>query len=288
MYKKILSFTLVAIMVISMSTTTFASDDIKNKDEVQVNGKFNKDDEYASMIKEKEDIAMQYYLAKVNQDSNTAIKSLNKLKNNSTSSPRMKSGSISPQAVKSAKLAIFQVPQEKSFWCGYAAMKSLLDYEGVEKTQTEIAGEVYSVEKDCPWYISNGDEKSQFPVAVKLTDWASVNYVPYPYGAAGGTVFTASDLKPKIIATIDLGHGLMALGKSCGDLPKHESILPGYPAREIGHWIAVYGYEDNGTSVWIIDPAKSKVISWSENINAYYSISSLKLAAFTKTRGIIW
>ena len=36
------------------------------------------------------------------------------------------------------RLAIYQVAQEKNFWCGYAAIKSLLDFEKVDMTQEEI------------------------------------------------------------------------------------------------------------------------------------------------------
>lgn len=38
----------------------------------------------------------------------------------------------------------------------------------------------------------------------------------------------------------------------------------------------------------IVDSAKSDVISWSDNISRYYSVSSSKLASFASTRVIIW
>ena len=38
------------------------------------------------------------------------------------------------------RLAIYQVAQEKNFWCGYAAIKSLLDFEKVDMTTMVIIG----------------------------------------------------------------------------------------------------------------------------------------------------
>ena len=287
MLKKIISYVLVVVMVICMNTTTFASDSTTENDEVQVDGKFIKDNLYASMIKEKEEIAMQYYLAKVNKDSEASAKLLNKLKGYSTSSPQLKSGVISPYAT-SARLFISQVPQEKSYWCGYAAIKSLLDYKGIEKTQGEIVEAVYKKDKDCPWYLTNGNETSQFPVAVYLYNMTGAYYIPCPYGAAGTTKITTDMIEPKIVSTIDSGHGVMILGSSRGDLPNDESKLPGYPSIRVDHWVASDGYEGLGTITWIVDPAKSKVISWSKDIEPCYKITTTKLVAFIKPRGIIW
>ena len=40
--------------------------------------------------------------------------------------------------------------------------------------------------------------------------------------------------------------------------------------------------------IWIVDPAKSEAVSWGDKIDKYYSITSKKLAAFGKARGLVW
>lgn len=249
-------------------------------------GPFVSDSEYEAQVREKEALAMEYYTAKLHRNYDAAEQILDKLKGNSVTTPQNRS--ISPYAAN-ATLNILQQPQEKNYWCGYAAMKSLLDYEGISKTQTQIAQQVYSPNIACPWYTINGSDKSQFPVAVKLTEWTGYNYVPYPYGAAGGTNLSSSEVRARIITTIDVRHGVMICGNSRGDLDSdHISKLPGYPNDNIGHWVASDGYTDNGRYIWIIDPAKSPAVSWSGSINPYYTVDSEKLTAFAKSKGIIW
>ena len=165
---------------------------------------------------------------------------------------------------------------------------AMLDFEGINKTQLQIAQETYDEDSALAWYTIDGSDHSQFPAAVKLKELTGFNYVPYPYGAAGGTNIQASNIDYKIKSTINQGHGVLICGRSYGNIPGHASILPGYPASEIGHWIASDGYKDDAASIWIVDPAKSDVISWSNNISAYYEVTATKLAAFAKARVIIW
>ncbi|MCM1487056.1 MAG: C39 family peptidase [Firmicutes bacterium] len=189
---------------------------------------------------------------------------------------------------ESKRLSIYQVPQERSYWCGYAAMKSLLDYEGVSMTQEEIAKKVYSPDQDCPWYFGDGTTKDLYPVPNVLKELTGFNYIPYPIHAAGSEVLTESAVRARVTSTINLGHGLLACGESYRTYDQEGSRLPGYPYRRISHWVAIDGYSSEGYNVWIVDPAKSDVISWSGNISAYYSIPSEKLASFATMRGLVW
>lgn len=72
------------------------------------------------------------------------------------------------------------------------------------------------------------------------------------------------------------------------------SRLPGYPTNiNVGHWIIADGYiwETNTqsvTGIQYIDPAKSDVISWSDNISAYASTDLTNMFKFARSRGIIW
>ena len=256
-------------------------------DGAPVIGEFKYDPVYAGFIMQKEQKALAYYRAKKAGNSALTKSLLSEFDSLNTKRSGFKVSSVNLLA-SAKRLSIYQVPQETGYYCGYAAIKSLLDYEGISKTQDDIADEVYNQDNACPWYLSNGDTRDQFPVPNYLTDEIGFYYVPYPYGAAGATNVTASDIKPKVVSTIDNNHGLVACGRSYGNISGHASILPGYPAREIGHWLAIDGYKTDGDETWIVDPAKSSAVTWSSSITAYYSITTEKLAAYVKARGIVW
>lgn len=186
------------------------------------------------------------------------------------------------------RLAIFQVPQERDYWCGYAAMKSLLDFEGVNMTQEEIANMVSSPNSSCPWYTIDGTTLSQYPVPKVLRELTGFYYIAFPLNSAGATVLTESDIKPKVVFTIDHGHGLLACGQSYRRYDREGSRLPGYPEYIVTHWVAIDGYQSDGSEVWIVDPAKSPVVSWSDSISKYYLVSAEKLASFATMRGIVY
>lgn len=203
----------------------------------------------------------------------------------------------SPQARATARLLdIDQVPQERYNWCGYAAIKSILDSVNVSKTQTEIATDIRganNIDSSCPWLWSHGDTIDQFPVPNYLNEEITANaetflYIPYPFGNAGATILSAEDVKTRVMSTVDSGRGVLSCGDSRGDLGGHVSILPGYPARRVGHWIVIRGYLSNGDKVYIADPAKSDAVSFSDDISAYYTITTETLAAYASAKGIVW
>lgn len=286
---RIIALNLICIMLMGTGALSFASAKVPDEDYedyAPVIGEYIYDAELEVLAAEKERTAKQYYNSKLSR-SMTAEENLNIFAKKQVTTPLLKEGSPSLYA-KTRRLAIFQNPQEKYNWCGYAAIQSLLDYEGISKTQNRIARDVYKTDYSCPWYLSNGNDRSQFPVPVYLTDQIDFYYIPYPKGAAGTTDITGEDIDFRIVSTIDSGHGVMACGISYGNKKNDPSILPGYPARKIGHWIAIDGYQDYGDEIWIIDPAKSEEVSWSDDISRYYSISADKLAAFSKSKGIVY
>jgi peptidase C39-like protein len=292
MKKKFIAIFLAAVMVCIFGTmNVFAinyneiNDENKIEDYAPVIGEFHYDSEYAAKIADKEQKAKAYYRAKMTGNTALANNIMNEIK--ATYDKVRPDNSLAPLA-SSERLDIFQVPQETDFWCGYAAIKSLLDYKDIDKTQSTIADEVYGQDSSCPWYLSNGDSRDQFPVPIYLTDEINFVYAPYPYGAAGSTDVEASDIDWRIISTIDSDHGLVVCGTSYGNKLNDPSILPGYPAREIGHWLAIDGYKSDGDEIWIIDPAKSDEVYFSDDIDAYYSVTTAKLAAFVESKGIVW
>lgn len=183
-----------------------------------------------------------------------------------------------------------QIPQEKSYYCGNAAAQSVLYYKGISCTQTQLAGKKYLRTEDfgnTPWYLSDGDSKSQFPMAITLTKLTDINYTPAPYGDAGANPLSPSDLKSKIVATLSTKNGVVICGESKAD-SSHPSHLPGYPSKNVGHWLVCFGWNEITEQALIRDPAKSEAVSWGGNIQASYSISDEKLAAFAAPRGIIY
>ena len=93
-------------------------------------------------------------------------------------------------------------------------MESLLDYDYKDMTQYEIANIVYTPDKACPWYLSNGNSIDQFPVVTALRKYIGYSYIPYPYGAAGSTTLSGSELSWRVKYTICKEHGLMVCGTS--------------------------------------------------------------------------
>ena len=288
--KKFVLILLAMMLCLSGITNVFAENyekiQIESYDNAPAIGQFRYDSEYAAKIAEKERRSKAYYEAKMSGNTKLANDILNEMKTIYDKSIQ-DGGNFSPLA-SNKRLAIYQEPQATDFWCGYAAIKSLLDYEDISKSQSTIADEVYDQDSACPWYLSNGDSRDQFPVPTYLSNEIGFFYAPYPYGAAGTTDVKASDIVPKIVSTIDKNYGLMVCGTSYGDRDGDPSILPGYPAVRIGHWLAIDGYKSNGDEIWIVDPAKSDEVYFSDDIDAYYSVTSDNLAAFAKSKGIVW
>ena len=187
---------------------------------------------------------------------------------------------------------IVQYPQETSYYCGPAAVKSILSGVGnTTVTQSTLAGSSYlktSVYGNTPWYITNGSSTSDYPAYNTLHAFTTYNYYPYPYGTLG-TPPTSTGLSLRIKQTTSYGYGVLACGESQASY-SHASHMPGYPtSSNIGHWVAVNGYMDDGNTIWIVDPISgSSAISWSGNVSAYYTVTLTKFTAFVAPRGIFW
>ncbi|QNK39331.1 C39 family peptidase [Caproicibacter fermentans] len=179
------------------------------------------------MIQKKSKQAEEYYEAKKNGNYSLARQIL--ADNQSTKNDKFQSFSLN---ATSNRLSIYQCPQEKNIWCGYAAIQSLLNYEGYNLSQKTIANEVYSADSSCPWYLSNGNSYDQFPVPNYLSEKTNFTYGPFPYGAAGSVSTTVSEIKSKVVSTIDYGHGVLA----CGTSTPTNKLNPAYPDAKITHW----------------------------------------------------
>ena len=65
-----------------------------------------------------------------------------------------------------------------------------------------------------PWYWIDGSDRSQFPSATILNEYIDYNYAPYPYGAAGDTTPSVTDITNKVAYGLDFGHGVLACDTS--------------------------------------------------------------------------
>lgn len=266
---------------------------------------FKVDPSYALKVQQKQQAAKNYYQALIS--GNTTLANQYKSKFEKITNPILYQSKLSQSQTMSSIYEplptswriwdLLQCPQEKNYWCGCAAAQSILNNIGINKTQTQLASNTYlQTERfgNTPWYISNGNEFTQFPMATTLEKAqyevgnSAFAYVPSPLGAAGSNPLTVEECKTYVVSTtsaFDDGYGVAACGAS-----KNVSgyRLPGYPASYIGHWIVSDGYSNNGNTIWIVDPAKSSAVSWSGSIEAYYSISATLFRNFIEPRGMIW
>lgn len=304
-------FIICAITINCISFSTFAiesgSNNVSTKiqSEQYVSEVYKPDPSYALKVQKKQQIAESYYQAVVSGNIALANKYMSEFE--SISNPVLYQTKLLQSETRATTYEeipsswriwdLYQVPQEEDYWCGCAAAKSILDNIGIVKTQTQLASDTYlQTERygNTPWYITNGNEFSQFPMATTLMNVqyevgnSAFGYVPSPLGAAGANPLTVDQCKSYVMSTTSAfgdGYGVAACGASQNVTGYR---LPGYPASYIGHWIVSDGYKDNGNTIWIVDPAKSSVISWSGSISAYYSISATLFRNFIQPRGIIW
>ncbi len=302
MKKRVLGLTLSLVLIaVSFSVPVFAdkSSDIKSEFDKGIYkleriaptiGEFKADPKMYEIVKKKEALASDYYKSKLSGDKKLmkSIMSESIKFNEKLTGKKEKVDKKGTKASSQRSLPIYQKPQVKNNYCGYAAIQSLIQYEGEYKSQYKIAKKVYKTTRSCPWYLSNGNSYSQFPVPKYLKNISGYYYMPFPYGTAGTTSITTSQVKSKLVFTIDRNHGLMACGTSKGHIKDHPSKLPKYPNSKISHWLAIKGYKDYGNRVYIVDPAKSSAVEWGNKIDRYYSIPTWKLKYFISTRGLVW
>lgn len=223
-------------------------------------------------------------------------------------------GTLSASAASYKRISgVWQYPQETDYWCGYAAFQSAINNEQRIKnmvnsynyiwSQTDVANYMedhynmhpydnsYYNGKDgsLSWYTGGKDvdsDRKYYPVALALTELTkSFTWAPYGCGTTGESELKASEVKDRIVSTLNGNHAVLALGVSN---PNGSSYIPGYPNRWTRHWICLDGYKDYGNSVWIVDPAASSSHCTGFNISRYYSVSIDKFTDFAYRGGIIW
>lgn len=184
-------------------------------------------------------------------------------------------------------------PQERDYYSGYASIQCLLNYNGIYKTQDEIAEEVYSKDDALAWFTGaqrHAADWEYYPAAVYLSSVLGRDYRPYNSYFGEYTQEVLSEILREKMSN-SYREPILVCGISSGNA-ESVSHLPGYPETTFGHWIVIYKIEwdfENGTTeVAYLDPAKSDAVSWSGNIEAAETVSLEKMFAFSSGHGIIY
>lgn len=184
-------------------------------------------------------------------------------------------------------------PQSYSNYCGSATAYMILKAKGVNSvTQDSLAnGDLkINIYNETPWYITNGNSFSEFPMFNALNNaQCSKYYIPSPLGNAGSNPLSVDNCKAYIVSCTSYGNGVALCGTSKAS-SSHASHMPGYTtAYDVGHWVACYGYTSNGSNVKIADPISGcSAISWSSGVSATYYITAEKCQAFIAPKGMLW
>lgn len=109
-----------------------------------------------------------------------------------------------------------------------------------------------------------------------------------PYEISWSAAMTTPNFTQAVRANIDAGFPVVANGVS---YPANSGRfhLPFYPPNDaIWHYIAVYGYSDNGATVWVADPVAGTGIPGFEQVIPYYGYPMSVLHGFVWERGIVY
>lgn len=182
--------------------------------------------------------------------------------------------------------------QEESYYCGVASLQALLKNENSHnpgklksdargsKSQKDVVGLIkkygggYDVDDQhqTAWYTGNAKTKPSNrgynPLCATLQRMTDYDWQILGRNTETGVQFNATNVRYKIMNSIDHNHCVLANGQSCwedenGNLHSYnikvklgfagntERIYP----NTLGHWFVVDGYEDNGNTLLIRDPA---------------------------------
>ena len=268
----------VCLMLMFVGASAMAAD--ASDENAPVKGDYKMDNQLVAEEREKSELAKQYYIAKTTGNYSAAAQYLTQ-----NNPGRSIANTYAVTRATSKQLSMTQYPQERDNWCGYSAIQSILSEAGISKTQSQIQSAAYPSGGALAWYYSDYSNISDYPARVYIKNQTGYNYVPFPLAAAGSASISTSDLEYKVVFTIDQGYGVLVAGISAASGSSH---MPGYPSRSVNHWLAIYGYGSSGSTIYVVDPAKSSAVSWSSGISAKYTVSSTKMAAYASARGIVW
>lgn len=200
----------------------------------------------------------------------------------SVSSEPMLKSKVSTRATSGYISGLVQNPQENGYYCGPAAAQSILGALDVDVDQSELASDdnlQTEIWESTPWYV---DSTTQYVMRNVLNDYTGTTY--YSVKAAP----TGSQITTYIKFDVGTGYGIAA----SFHILKSASTRPaGYPSNKtIGHWVAIRGYSNSGSTISWADPAYNGVgLSSSWNLtSAYLTDTATNVASYVNSRGVIW
>jgi len=190
-------------------------------------------------------------------------------------------------------LNVTWVRQAKDFYCGPATAYMILKYSGFTKSkldgaalsQSALAGSKY-LQTDAKGLSSTWTfYDSGFTVndmSRGLNQWAygSVQNAYYPQ-----KVLTADSLKEAYRYSVDNNRAVAVSTYEKPNGPRYNSH-PASRTGDIGHWVAVYGYEASGATAKVADPA-SGMAGYTNSAQKFY-ITTDSLYSYAVSRYAVW
>lgn len=174
-------------------------------------------------------------------------------------------------------------PQEKSYYCGPAAVQAAIKNEGkLFPTQDEVASWLGTDYTGTGW--SNKTESN--PVARVMNAKTSFSYTAYPTPQGhGGRPEHVNALIIRTVEDINKGKPILSnIWKGAGygginAMPKN---------RNIYHWLEIYGYMQYGQVIHFADPAgHSTAVSWGKDAQPYSYTPASTLSILQGGRGYV-
>jgi len=196
---------------------------------------------------------------------------------------------IAASAFVSYSLPLYQVPQEKGYYCGPGSGYAILEY---------LLRNPYTGPKPSAY---NGAALSQSALATtahmstelhQATTWSSdgfrIGLNRWTSGATSTGYYADSSSPSSSVFTsdmtydIDHGHPLGADTVESANGAHYN----GHPTdKTIGHWLAAYGYTSSGASTKWSDPSTSV---WSSAAPYFTATNSYFVTTFLQNNGITW
>jgi hypothetical protein len=183
-------------------------------------------------------------------------------------------------------VSLTQQAQTTTYYCGPATASEILGVRGVSKSQSFLAGSSY-LKTDQNGGTNFGD---MAPTLNTLTN--SSFYSSVEGSTLNGTGFNTSTWENDMVTDINQGWApagnIVEVSSDNVRLVGHPSNLTPYGGA-IYHWIAIYGYDNNGGDTWYADSIGGTTFwAFSANVPRYSSYSSSNMTILLNRRGFVW
>jgi hypothetical protein len=190
-------------------------------------------------------------------------------------------------APSTAYLLANQTPQQRSYWCGPAAVVEALGQLGVNISQQTAALKLGTSPNGTGW--SGGPTSTGHPVPDVLNLYQQRNYyIPWsvPYSPSAMDV---SNYKSFLVSNIVNPPAAPLIGDAY-ETSGSQFHLNGHPPdRSIWHWFDIRGYTNSGGSTMYEDSVhNAPTVSWYAGVPAYSTLPSNQIVTIVGGRGYVW